>query len=440
MAWFLVMQEMKDNEDLSEKEIFMGLFSKVGIFKNRLTKFNDDEPLTKLALAIVLILDIFILSVVFGGLAAHTDQLTSPLEYFPYNCRNMLIDNNWSEVNKIDNLQDLVLSDYNNYSYRHDSAFEKSKLEIMHPECRKIYESINGIYNDPKLKKLFIKRQGRIKKKNQLIQRHGKDKGVYDSLLLGNIAEQNGDSLDTVSSNIKESAKNIEKMSLAISEINKQLDETEKVNKLWSLIQIGNAEFRQKMVDDLNRYELVYLFKELLWQLLFMLPLFAIFCFWHDKSIKKNNNIQTLISSHLIIIALIPIVFKVIHVVLELIPFHFFKELFKILELLHIIALWHYIVIFIAIGVTIFTVFFIQKKLFNKKKLYEKRLMKGECYFCGKVLPGKVSICPFCGTNQYEKCKKCDADTFVAGEHCIKCGETSKGNNSERASELDSKN
>lgn len=400
----------------------MGVFNKIGIFKNRLTKFKDDEPLTKLALTIVIILDIFILAVVFGGLSAHTSQLTSPSEYFPYNCRDIFIKNQWSQVNKLDKLQGLVLSDYNNYSYRYDSAFDKSKMEKMQPNCRKFYEEVSKIYKNPGLKRLFIKRQNLIKKRNQLMQRHEKDKGVYDTLLLENIAENNNDSLDSVSSGMKTISRKIETKSLAISGINKQINEDATVNNLWSLTQIGNSDFRQKMVDDLNKYELIYLFKELVWQLLFMLPLFAIFCVWHAKSIKKNNSIQTLISSHLLIIALIPIVLKIIKVVLELIPFHFFKELFKLLELLHIIALWHYIVIFIAIGVAMLFVYLIQKKLFSKKRLHEKRLMKGECFFCGKVLPRKVNTCPFCGTNQFEKCGNCNSDTFVGGEHCINCG------------------
>ena len=105
-----------------------------------------------------------------------------------------------------------------------------------------------------------------------------------------------------------------------------------------------------------------------------------------------------------------------------LIPFHFFKDLFKLLKVLHIIAIWHYIVIFIAIGVAMLFVCLIQKKLFSKERLHQKRLMKGGCYFCGKTLPKKVDICPFCGTNQLKKCEHCNADTFVGGEYCVHCG------------------
>ena len=60
-------------------------------FKNKLTRLNDDEPVTMLALAIIILLDVFILSIIFGGLDDHTDQLTSPADYFPYQCRQVFI-------------------------------------------------------------------------------------------------------------------------------------------------------------------------------------------------------------------------------------------------------------------------------------------------------------------------------------------------------------
>ncbi|MFH1092751.1 MAG: hypothetical protein V1739_01190 [Candidatus Omnitrophota bacterium] len=400
----------------------MGMFKGILKFRDRLTKFNQEEPLNKLALTIIILLDIFILSVVFSGLSAHTSQLTSPDEYFPYECRNIFIEKQWSQANKIDELQNFVLSDYNNYSYRYDRVFDKSKIDKMHPVCNNFYVTVKSISQNSELKSLFVKRQELVKEKNQWTQQYNKEKDVYNTSLLENIAEKSKDNLDNISNSIKKQSGEIEKISFEISKINKQLNNNAHINKIWEIIRPGDDNFRAKMINDLNKYERIYLFKELLWQLIFMLPLFIVFYIWHTKSIKKTNSIQTLISSHLLIIASIPIVLKIIEVVLDLIPYHFFKKLFELFELLHIIALWHYIVIFVSIGVTMVFVYLIQKKLFNKKRLYQKRLMKGECYFCGKTLPGKINICPFCGTNQLKKCEKCNTDTFVCGEYCINCG------------------
>lgn len=40
----------------------------------------------------------------------------------------------------MDRLQSMALTDYNNYSYRHNSPFEGSRIEKMHPLCKTFYE------------------------------------------------------------------------------------------------------------------------------------------------------------------------------------------------------------------------------------------------------------------------------------------------------------
>jgi hypothetical protein len=64
---------------------------KIRRFQQRLTRL-DREPLGKAALVIVLFLDLFILISIFDGLGAHTAQLTSPSDYIPGLCRDMVLD------------------------------------------------------------------------------------------------------------------------------------------------------------------------------------------------------------------------------------------------------------------------------------------------------------------------------------------------------------
>jgi hypothetical protein len=68
---------------------------KLGKVKTHLTSL-DDQPLGKAALIIVLFLDIFILIAIFNGLGAHTRQLSSPDEYIPYSCREIVINRHWN--------------------------------------------------------------------------------------------------------------------------------------------------------------------------------------------------------------------------------------------------------------------------------------------------------------------------------------------------------
>ncbi len=399
-------------------------FKKIVGFKNKLTRLNDDEPVTKLALAIIILLDVFILSIIFGGLEDHTDQLTSPVEYFPRQCRQVFITKDWTQANKTAKLQQLVLTDYNNYSYRHDSPFEKSKITKMHPLCGEFYEKIRLIADDGALKDLFVKRQQAAKKKDQLVKQYDKENEVYDTKLLENIADKNSGELSSMANLMKSKGKEIDRLNAQIKDLNGKINSNSLVMKFWTLTQPGDASLRENLISDLNHFEKVYLFRELMWQLLFLLPLMAIFSVWHSRSAKKARTIQSLISAHLIVVASIPIVLKVAEVVLELIPYHFFKDLFKLLDRLHIIALWHYFVIILAIGAGLLCVFIIQKKIFSKERLYQKRLAKGACYACGTTLPDrKAGACPFCGVKQLRKCAGCHADTHINGKFCANCGE-----------------
>ncbi len=63
-----------------------------GIGRN-LTRL-DDQPLGKAALAIIVLLDAFILYSIFDGLRQHTSQLTRPDEYVPPACQALLLDDN----------------------------------------------------------------------------------------------------------------------------------------------------------------------------------------------------------------------------------------------------------------------------------------------------------------------------------------------------------
>ena len=270
---------------------------------------------------------------------------------------------------------------------------------------------------------MFIDRQAFIKEKNQLTRNLKKSKDVYDTSLLENIADKKraGKELPAVTAAISSDKVQIEKVTHKIARIETKISAHPQIKVLKVMIS-AEKEFRQKIVDDYKKFQKFYPLKELGWQSLFLLPLFIAFYIWSSRSVKKNNRIKTLISSHLLIIVSIPIILKVIEVVLDLIPRHFFKNLFNILKSLHIIALWHYIVILLSVCIGLFAVYIIQKKLFNKKRIQLKRLMKGACYCCGKKLPMGATACPFCGTQQFEICSNCGDQTYICGDFCKNCG------------------
>ena len=56
---------------------------RITAFKQRLTCVSKEEPLNKLSMAVIIILDLFVLTLVFSVLDEHTQQLTTASEYMP---------------------------------------------------------------------------------------------------------------------------------------------------------------------------------------------------------------------------------------------------------------------------------------------------------------------------------------------------------------------
>ncbi|WP_372845633.1 hypothetical protein [Pontiella sp.] len=109
-------------------------------------------------------------------------------------------------------------------------------------------------------------------------------------------------------------------------------------------------------------------------QLLFLIPIFAVFYFWSERSVKKDNRIQSLIASHLLVVAFIPILIKLMKLVVDLIPDHFFNALFRIL---HLIAIWHYLVILGAVALGLLSI------SSRKKCSTAKSGFRNGCHHCG---------------------------------------------------------
>lgn len=401
------------------------LREKIGVFRDRLIKINDKEPLAKLSLIIIVALDIFILCVVFRGLSDHTSQLTSPQEYMPHECRRALIEQGWSGANWIDKLQKLVLVEYNNYSYRYQNElFDEAHLKDMQPDCQRFFRKVKEVVGDKGLTALFQTRQKLIYDKEVQTDAFKKSKAIYDTALLEELTDKDADvdRVPSISETQKQGAADIELLNSQISAIEKQIVQHPLMIEFWHMIEPEEDNIREELIRGLRRVEFWYPLKEFVWQLVFLLPLFFIFYIWGAKSISKGNGLQTLISSHLLVITSIPIFIKTIKLVLDLIPEHFFRELFRLLKIFHLIALWHYFLIIISICAALLSIYIFQKKLFDKHRVMKKRLTKGQCQECGKRLPGGSSACPLCGSWQYKPCPHCNKNTFISADFCNNCG------------------
>lgn len=388
------------------------------LFKGNLTSIKKKEPLGKLSLLVIIFLDIFVLSVIFKGLAEHTSQLTTLWQYAPQTCQEAFINQTWTPITKIDKLQHIIL--YDNYHHRSSSTLD---VKRMHPKCQEFYKSVELIEADSLLMHLFGNRKSLQRESDELNKRATRRKPVTDNTLLTDISQGNRHKPHSaITAKNKADTDKLEILTSQLDKIDKDIQSNQKVKVVFGVIDSWDEQQLQKFVSDIDSFEKWYKFRQLAWEMLFLIPLFLLFYLWNHRSIKKENGLQVLISTHLLVVIVIPIFIKILHVVLELIPQHFFKKLFETLSSLHIMAIWHYILILLAIFLAIFLIYIIQKKLFNNKRLQQKRLSNSCCIECGKKLPTNVKICPFCGMKQVDDCPECKEETYICGDFCINCG------------------
>jgi hypothetical protein len=177
------------------------------------------------------------------------------------------------------------------------------------------------------------------------------------------------------------------------------------------------------LLADLRQANFWYPVKRLGMEMVFLLPLFVVFYLWNSRSIAGHRPFQTLVSSHLLVVVLIPVMLKVMELVYDIIPKKFLARIIEFLESLKLVALWHYLLIGVSVVVALALIYLLQRKLFSREKLIDKRISKGLCQKCGQRLPEGSRSCPFCGFAQYRNCSHCSEPTHVLGKFCRTCGE-----------------
>ncbi len=359
--------------------------------RDRMFRLSEDELLSPLSIVVLVLLDIFLLSVLFQGLDAQSRILTAPDEYIPYLCQDIIIDRNWTEYNRLDKLSDIVV-DYHRSTYH-----QEAKPKKMDPLCKEVMNAINRVKTDKVIMRLFEDRD-RLVTLQKEIKSDLKD--------VGSLAE--------VRTNPEYIA-----VSNEILAINQKINSDPKVIALWSIID-GSSAKQEVVIKTLRNYRFIFPIYEVLIQFLFLLPLLVVFYIWYKKSVK--NRFQSLISTHLLIVVSIPIFLKIIQFVLNIIPKQIIRKFIDLLDSLKLIAIWYYIVIGISIGSSILLIYFLQKHLFNREKIIEKRVRNRNCVGCGKKLPTGDKHCFTCGTDQYEVCPECNQLTYVDSKYCRECG------------------
>ena len=388
-----------------------------GRTRTNLTRL-DDQPLGKAALVIILFLDLFILISIFDGLDEHTRQLTSPDEHIPAACRQIVLDRTWGPTSRLEDLSAIVLAYSTSY---YPIEVEKQDL---HPLCRPYVGLLDRIKKDKELSNAFEDRNGFVREAGELRREIDNLKGAYDTSLLESAAGQRDGMapVEIIRKQVREKTSALNTLTGQIASLEQRINGDATIRQLWELLGRLRDLDRDTLRADVRRLNFWFPVKRLAMQLVFLLPLAAAFYLWNGASIRKGRGVQALVSSHLLVVAAIPVLFKVIETVYDIIPKKLLRKLIELLESLKLVALWHYLVIALAVGGALFLIYVFQKKLFSREKLIERRIAKGQCQACGKQLPALSPACPFCGSTQFKACGQCGRQTLVHGKFCRECG------------------
>jgi len=366
-------------------KIFFQFKMRFNEVSNRLTRITENEPLSLLSIVLVILLDLFVLVNLFIGLNEQTKQLTRPDEFIPNVCREIIIDKNWVEENRIQELSNLILQQQRSYW---EIAPDKKDKHLI---CKDLYATINEMKSNKSLLAYFDERDKLVKRYNS-----------YD-----NYQKQKNPEVDKILSDIKG--------------VDEKINALTVVKGFWAIVG-KKGTLSETLTKDLRRINFTYPIKRLALRILFLLPVIIILFIWNSASIRKNRYLQTFISSHLLIVSFIPAFFEVCQAVFDIIPHKLFKKVMEFLESWNLIAIWYYILMIAAILLSLFLIYILQKKVFTKERLMRRRLEKKKCIDCGRPLPHQLHFCPFCGGSQNSTCKNCHQETLQGASFCTHCG------------------
>ena len=233
---------------------------------------------------------------------------------------------------------------------------------------------------------------------NQIEQQSARSK--YDTKLLEKVANQDpnatmdpGTASDLAGkvANLKESSGALALQKEAI------IHSTYALPEVQSVVQIVQRDV-EKIRETHASLVFWYPVKTFGMQLVFLLPLLAIVVLWVRRSIVKNNEVQSLVGSHVVAVISIFGLIKVIEFVYDILPKKLIEEIIAFLEKWNVIQLWYYILVLLGVAFCLFAIYIVQKKILSPRKQEAKRVAFGGCKRCGTRRVEGNAFCINCGT------------------------------------------
>jgi hypothetical protein len=399
-------------------------------FFNKSGRINN-EPLNKVSLIIIILIDIFILFNVFSGLEDISRWYLSPTQAYPcyfqwqnYRSSNAA-DKQYQFLRNIiprpNTSSASVKTDYQQAAIGHLGSVDSICIDygvqidqLNTPENQKNIQSLD-------------QKQTQI---DRLQQSDRQIRSEYNSTLLEKIAGQSRQ--QSINAIAAEKAKDqLAQISLQIKSIERQsLDLKAKLiakpesQRLIAFLQ--NQDKFNSVEQGYQRASFWHPSIQIIFQSLFLLPLIAIGFVVHNFAQGKRYGLISLISWHLLVIFFIPLVIKIFQFLQVGVIFDFvFKLVSALLGGLLFLVSYIYILVIPLLGFGIIKI--LQRLFFNPQLQVTGRIQKSRCIQCAKKIRPQDSHCPFCGFGQYTECQHCHNPTYKYLPHCHQCGQAQEG-------------
>ena len=397
----------------------------------------NNEPLNKMSLIVILLVDLFILTNVFTGLDDISRWHLNPTQSHP--CYSEWNSYQTKTTNRTDydvireaissKTKDVDSYDPSGSSPRVDLSQKykedvKNKLGTISNVCFEyagIRDKINTSENQASV--ASIDRQqadiGKLESANETI------KSQYDSSLLDKIAGQKRDrSINQVGA---------EKAKQTLEQNNAKIITLKQKNTALenSLIAKQESNAFISILKDSNKFNLLkssydrasfwYPSIQFGFQFIFLLPLLLGALVVNNFAQRRGYGLIALISWHLLVIFLIPLLFKVLEFLQIGVIFNLISSIvYKLFGSLLFLISYIYIFLVPLVGFGLIKVF--QEFVFNSKIQTANRVQKSQCVNCARKIRSSDIYCPHCSYYQLSECQNCHHLTYKNLPYCNQCG------------------
>ncbi|HBB34396.1 MAG TPA: hypothetical protein DC064_22025 [Cyanobacteria bacterium UBA9273] len=386
----------------------------------------NNEPLNKVSLIVIILIDIFILVNVFSGLNDISNWHINPTQAYPCYSEWKNYQTQTSKDKDYDILRLALPSNSANQTkfQRIYQEAEVGHLGQVSPICLNYAEykdQVNNTENQNAIKSIDRKKAeiSKLEQANRTIRNQ------YDSTLLEKIAGQpRQQSINQVGA--EKAKQTLEQNNRRIGGIAQEISTLKQV-----LIAKPESANLIAFLQDINKFGTVekgyqqalfwYPSIQLAFQSLFLLPLILLALSVHNFAQRKGYGLISLMSWHLLVIFFIPLILKIFEFLQVGALFQFLFEIVSaILGGLLFLINYLYILLIPLIGFGIIKLF--QKFVFNSKLQAANRVQKSSCIKCAKKIKPHDSYCPHCGYYQYVECQHCHNLTYKHLPYCKQCG------------------